>query len=545
METMTALAAAPSSLSSTQVWSAYQLAVFRDIEEGKGHTIIRARAGCAKTTTSVESLKYLPRKTCLDCVEGQDDGEPCPACKGEGSVPVSCLFVAFNKDIAVELQKRVPAGVEASTTHSFGFAQVRRALGRVVIEKNKTYIILNNLLSSEDLERTEWLASLVKVVSLAKGALVSTASKIDALMDAFDIDLNNAHADDDDRAKDRTKFIATVLDVLKHAANTGAQCKVGGKFVKNFAAGLIDFDDMIWLPIVRDFKIAQYDYVFIDESQDLNPAQIELAIRACAFPGGRIIAVGDDRQAIYGFRGADTRAIQNMVKRLSAKVMPLSVTYRCSRAVVAVAKKYVPDLEAAPNAAQGRVYDKTPWNEMLKLARPGDFILSRSNAPLIGLCMSFLAEGRRAAIQGRDLAKNLISTIKRSRMATVDGFLSYLDAWEAAEKRRMLARKPVPGDPSAIEDKATCLRTLCEGSQSLAEVIARIESLFSDEDNASRIVLSTTHKAKGLERDRVFVLRGTYGKLETEEAENLFYVAVTRAREELHLVADKPKSTDE
>lgn len=510
----------PSTVSSERVWSAYQLAVFRDIEEGKGHTIIRARAGAAKTTTTIEALKYLP----------------------EGA---SCLFVAFNKDIATELQKRVPAGVEASTTHSFGFAQIRRSGARVTIEKNKTYIILNHLLSNEDLERTEWLASLVKVVSLAKGALVSTASKVDALMDAFDVDLNNAQASDEERAKDRTKFIATVLLVLKHAANTGATHKVDGKFVKNFAAEIIDFDDMIWLPIVRDLKIAQYDYVFIDESQDLNPAQIELAIRACAFPGGRVIAVGDDRQAIYGFRGADTLAIQNMVKRLSAKVMPLSVTYRCSKSVVAVAKTYVPDLEAAPNASVGSVFNGTAWNAMVKLAAPGDFILSRSNAPLIGLCMSFLAEGRRAAIQGRDLAKNLISTIKRSHMTTVDGFLSYLDAWEAAEKRRLLARKPVAGDPSSVEDKATCLRTLCEGSQSLAEVIARIESLFSDEDNASRIVLSTTHKAKGLERDRVFVLRGTYGKLESEEAENLFYVAVTRAREELHLVADKPKNEEE
>ena len=489
---------------SARIWSAYQLAVFRDIEEGKGHTIIRARAGCAKTTTSVEALKYLP--------------------KG-----VSCLFVAFNKDIATELKSRVPAGVTASTTHAFGFAQIRRGVGKTTIEKNKTYLILDDMLSRADSERTEWVSSLVRVVSLAKGALAASASHIDRLMDAFDIDLNNASADDDERAKDRVKFIEVVLAVLKKSQKE---------------TSIIDFDDMIWLPIVLDLHIAQYDFVFIDEAQDLNPAQIELAIRACKYPNGRIIAVGDDRQAIYGFRGADTQAIQGMAKRLNAKLMPLSVTYRCARSIVNVAKQYVPDLEAAPNAAQGSVQNFT-WNAMLAAAAPGDFILSRSNAPLIGLCMSFLAEGRRASIQGRDLAKNLISTIKRSRQKEVDGFLAYLDKWEAAEKRRLLLRKPVPGDPSSVEDKATCLRTLCEGTQSLAEVVARIEALFSDDDNTARIVLSTTHRAKGLERDRVFVLRGTYGKLESEEAENLYYVACTRARETLHLVADKPKGSEE
>lgn len=527
------LPTAPASALPVRTWSAYQLAFFRAIAEGKGHIVLLARAGCAKTTSAVASLDHIP-------------------------AGLKTLFVAFNKDIATELQGRVPAGVSASTTHSFGFAQIRRACsGQISFEKNKTYIILDSLLSKKDSERNEWVQSLARTVSLAKGALASTGEQIDSLMDAFEIDLNNATAEDETREEDREKFISLVLTVLKLSANTSAhlpkckQAKAGNKVPNfndcrgcNFVAGMVDFDDMIWLPIVRDFRIAQYDFVYIDEAQDLNPAQIELAVRACSYPNGRVIAIGDDRQAIYGFRGADTKAIHNLAKRLSAKIMPLPVTYRCAKSIVSIANQFVPDLEAAPDASVGSVYHGTSWNQMVSLAAPGDFILSRSNAPLIGLCMNFLAEGRRAAIQGRDLAKNLISTIKRSHSKTVEGFLVYLDKWEAAEKRRLLSHKPVPGDPAAVEDKATCLRTLCEGSQSLTEVTARIESLFSDEDNTSRIVLSTTHKAKGLERNRVFVLKGTYGKMESDEAQNLFYVAVTRARETLHLVADKPKASE-
>ena len=517
---------------SSHTWSAYQLAFYDHVAKGTGHTILLARAGCAKTTSAVAALDYIK-----------------PGLK--------TLFVAFNTEIANELKKRVPNGVQASTIHSFGFMQIRRALGQVDVDKKrvKNYIILENILSKEDFNRTEWVASLVRTVGLAKGQLADSAKHIDSIMDDFEIDLNNAQADDEERAKDRTKFIAAVLSVLKHAANTSKHLP-SCSFAKqpanqipmfkdcrgcNPVANLVDFDDMIWLPIVKKLRIAQFDNVLIDEVQDLTPAQIELCLLACAYPDGRITAIGDDRQELYGFRGAN-KALQKLTKRLNAKVMPLPVTYRCAHSIVAVANEFVPDLQAAPNAPAGYVHS-TAWNQMVKLAGPGDFILSRSNAPLIELCMSFLSQGRRATIQGKDLAGNLISTIKRSKAKTVDAFLVYLDKWEAAEKRRMLSRKPVAGDTGAIEDKATCLRTLCEGSDTLAEVTKRIETLFADDDNTSRIVLSTTHKAKGLERDRVFVLRGTYGKLDSEEAENLYYVAVTRARETLHVVADKPKAS--
>ena len=80
-------------------------------------------------------------------------------------------------------------------------------------------------------------------------------------------------------------------------------------------------------------------------------------------------------------------------------------------------------------------------------------------------------------------------------------------------------------------------------------VIQKIERLFADGNEKSRITLSTTHKAKGMERDRVWLLRGTYflktAKTEQQKLEetNLFYWsrAVTRARETLCLVESRPR----
>lgn len=70
----------------------------------------------------------------------------------------------------------------------------------------------------------------------------------------------------------------------------------------------------------------------------------------------------------------------------------------------------------------------------------------------------------------------------------------------------------------------------------MQEIKDKIDGLFSDTDAANRIMLSTTHKAKGLERDRVWILMDTYRPKKSTEEANLYYVAVTRARKSLFKV---------
>jgi DNA helicase-2/ATP-dependent DNA helicase PcrA len=302
----------------------------------------------------------------------------------------------------------------------------------------------------------------------------------------------------------------------------------------------IDFDDMIWLPNVLGLKLRQFDMVFIDEAQDLNKAQIELAL-ASVRPGGRIISVGDEHQAIYGFRGADSNAIQNIVDRMGSKRLPLSVTYRCAKSIVEMAQTIVPELQAAPGAEQGLV-EEMSINQLENKVRPGDFVLSRVNAPLIKWCLALLKAKIPANIQGRDLGKSLTAMIKKSGAKDVDAFLSWLTEWETMEVERLCKAKR---DSSVICDKADCLRTLSEGTRSLAEMKENIDDLFHDGDDHNRVILSSTHKAKGLERDRVFMLRDTYrngrkpDKGGGQEEDNLAYVAITRAKKELYLVSGK------
>ena len=81
----------------------------------------------------------------------------------------------------------------------------------------------------------------------------------------------------------------------------------------------ISFDDMVWLPCAMGIVKPTFDLVTIDEAQDMNLPQLTMAQQSCR-KGGRIVVVGDSRQAIYGFRGAVQDAMEMMEITLRAQV---------------------------------------------------------------------------------------------------------------------------------------------------------------------------------------------------------------------------------
>lgn len=495
-------------LFSVKNWSKYQQDIFRDVVDGKGHVGILARAGSGKTTVIISSLDLIP--------------------KGKTAV-----MVTFNKEVVKKLKSEAPKGVHALTIHGYGYRELKRA-GMARDEELSFYKTMEiaDKMFPEMRSNKDLMASLAKVISHAKGELVRFEEspndivvpgflELEDIIERFGIDGL------EDWTGGSNGFITAVLAIMKKASED---------------TDAIDYDDMVWLPVYKNILVTQYDFVFIDEAQDFAINQVELALRACKPEVGRIFAVGDDRQAIYGFRGASD--YMGIIKRLNARVLPLPISYRCARRIVAEAQKLVPDIQAAPNAVEGEVYHNVTVQTMVEQAEIGDFVLSRTNAPLIKLCMAFLSAGKPANIKGREIGKNLAQMIRRSKARDVKTFLEYVNTWEAKEKARLLSRKlpsgsEVSADTQSIEDRATCLRTLSIGVTDLSQVTMRITSLFSDRDkeDVSYIILSTTHKAKGLESDRVWVLQDTYkpDHPNIEEA-NLFYVAITRAKTSLFFV---------
>ena len=482
-----------------RVWSPMQEAIFAAVENTiGGNLIVEALAGTGKSTT----LEEIVRRTDPDA---------------------SVLVCAFNTSIAKALEPRMPVGVTVKTIHSFGFAALRAAsTRRIEINRFRTADAVQGILGRGH-ESRDARAFCSKLISIAKGNAFDACEAggtpkldtLDAMADAQELLAPKGWS--------RGKLLGVALQVLRaQQLSTSTE---------------IDFDDMIWLPVVRQIAIPQFDFVLVDELQDLNPAQIAICVEASA--EGRFIGVGDRHQAIYGFRGADREAIPRMVRELRADVLPLSITYRCARSIVTEANEIVPALEAAPGAPLGTVRHAS-LETLERDVAPGDFVLSRTNAPLVSLCFRLIKAGRRAAIQGRDIGDGLAAWVRGTKAADVPELLRCVRDWRISEIARLDA---LERDTDGVTDRAECLIAIAEGAKSVAEVMLRIESIFSGEAPGGRVLLSSTHRAKGLEAERVWLLHDTYCQRPGAEESNLLYVAITRAKSELiYAVEEVPES---
>ena len=278
--------------------------------------------------------------------------------------------------------------------------------------------------------------------------------------------------------------------------------------------------------------------VLVHNCQDLNPVQHYLVIGSLA-RGGRFFGVGDPYQGIYRFRGANADSLDNLRREVEAKELKMTMTYRCGKAIVREAQKLVPDFQAGPDQHEGEVIERVTHARMMKEARPGDFILSRVNAPLLGLCLGFLREGRRANIRGKDIGAKLNAIVRKAKATSIEGLREWVKEWQERESERHASRGE--GD-DIVRDTRACLEVMMDGCRDVFTVQSNISRMFDDEDDASRITLSSTHRAKGMERERVWLLRDTYRPQMGDEERNLLYVGITRAIQTLFMVQGKAEA---
>lgn len=520
--------------------SPQQAAIFSFVRRGESNLIIDAKAGSGKTTTLVELLKCLPVR---------NPGELSPA---------RIRFFAFNKLIADTLSARVPKNVVCSTFHSAGLSalkgsgQIDPALtrSRDWVDNGKCRKLVFNACGRDnpDLNHIIRLVSLTKTVAVLPSAINS--GMLQDFAAAHSMSLENPHE---------------AFSIVKSVA------------VKSFTnTDTIDFDDMLYLPVMLGCAFDWQDWVMCDEAQDTNDIQIEILDRmrrpskvqcddgnthnftidreydsagtsvSCEHCGcqpedgtssTRFVFVGDPHQAIYAFRGANSDAMDKIGRRFDCESLPLSVSYRCSIAVIREAQKTVKDIEHRPDAPLGDVGTLNEyWPEIFQ---PGFAVLCRNTAPLVSHAYSMLSRDIPCIILGRDIGANLIAIVKKMRAANIEDLRQKLNVWSVREAKRAEAEQR---SPESIYDQHTCLcyfiDSLDEDSQEVADVIAKIELMFTDDvtKKTGRVTLSTIHKAKGLEYPTVFILDRALipSRYATTEAarrqeRNLLYVAQTRA----------------
>jgi DNA helicase II / ATP-dependent DNA helicase PcrA len=309
----------------------------------------------------------------------------------------------------------------------------------------------------------------------------------------------------------------------------------------------VDFDDLLYLAVKDGIVLPKFDMIFIDEAQDTNAIQRAI-VRKIMKPGARIVAVGDPAQAIYGFRGADSNSLNKIAEDFNCKRLPLTVSYRCPTSVVDFAKKFVTHIEAAPGAPAGAVVNVgTLWNE--RDFKANDLIVCRTTKPLVTLAFTLIRAHVPARIMGREIGNGLKSLINKMNGKGIDGLIAKLEAWTLREVEKALA-KGQDSKAEAISDKTDTvmflISSLTENGRTVPALLALIDSLFADTANA--VVLSTIHKAKGLEADRVYWLNSSQcpskwarQDWQKQQERNLCYVAITRARSELLLIEEKKK----
>lgn len=453
---------------------------------GEDNLIISALAGAAKTSTLV--LMAEARK----------------------NIPTLCL--AFNKRIAVEMEERLPGNCTSMTLNSLGHKAWAKAIGkRLVVDTRKTGNILKSLIDELPKPKKEaaWEAygDMIRAVSQGKSAGYVPDSILG---------VKRLHGDD--------SFFAG-LEVEPTELEETLIRKASVESIRLGQSGLIDFDDQILLPTVFPTSFPQFPLVMIDEAQDLSPLN-HLTLRKLAKK--RLIAVGDECQAIYAFRGADADSMAAMEEAFKMRKLLLSISFRCPKAVVEHARWRAPHMQYPDWAKPGEVNYLQTWGVETLPDSPA--IICRNNAPIFTAAIKLLQAGRYPEIIGNDVGAGLMKVMKKfgDESLPQDTVLDAIDKWEVDQLKRSRA-------PGKTKDKAECLRIFARQGETLGAAIAYATHLMNSK---GKVKMMTGHKSKGLEFDDVFFLDEHLVKEDGQDP-NLRYVIQTRAKSTLNYVTSE------
>lgn len=477
--------------------------VIRFLQEEKDRDlVVNAYAGSAKTTTLVTAVNVLPESLKI----------------------ISC---AFNKRIANELQDRMPANCQAATLNAIGHRTWRDHIGEwPKVDKFKTWKMADRLGVPKGT-----FPDLPRLVSLAKarGIVPEGSQNVRGLL-ADEITVWQ------DLIEDHELEVGQCQNPIDLARETLRLS------IKEAWNGNIDFDDQLYMPVVAKAAFPQADLVMVDEAQDISSIQ-RVMLRRMSM-SGRFVAVGDSHQAIYAFRGADYTSIERILHEWKADTRTLSISFRCPKAVILEAQRWVAGIRSWDQAREGSVgilqsYEPSTFPK-------GSAILCRNTRPLVSLALKLISAHVGAVVLGRDLAENLQGLAKKSNASKMSAFYDGISKY-ASQKVAALAAKGKEGQIESLNDRVDALLAIAESlpaNAPLRDLLNTIDRMFSN--TAGPVTLSTIHKAKGLEWEHVYFLDSwlipsRYAKTppQVQQENNLSYVAVTRSKDQLTYIDSK------
>ena len=474
--------------------SKYQKDIYHNVKTTINNLVISSVAGSGKTTTLIKSVNQTPKEA-------------------------DKIFLAFNNSIVEELkQKIVYPNCSISTIHSICWrCLIRSSDMKLELKPNKSYdyslkVVKNFKIPIKKQPYYSFIVS--KVVDLARLNLLTEESELEriALFHGYDLE------------EEMPELILETLSLMNND-------------FKNY-----DFTDMVYRAAIDMIRMPTFDFVFVDECQDLSVLQ-HFIIKKLMKPNGRMIAVGDPNQAIYGFAGADFNSYKKLKNLFNpTKELPLSVSYRCAKRIVKEAAKVNDKILPFDLSDEGKVR-----NGFCKEIKINDWVLCRNLKPLIFLNLYLIDKGIRSSIRGVDIGQNLQRFVEKFKCNNVNSLFNKIDKDINEEITKMKSKgikNPIntPKIDMKYQNK-DILKILSYRLYTTKALIDKIKTIFKHQPNS--VILSTIHKSKGLENDRIFFLcpelipnKFATKDWQKKQEDNLKYVAITRAKKELIYIND-------
>lgn len=504
--------------------------------------MIEAGAGTGKTFTVTQGVHAVTYSAAFNYNIGSDEQKAIWDVMREDENPGNIHMTSFTTDASDQLADKCPRdGVgkpiaSSSSTYGMGLQFAKRAGQAGYVDRwgHKYKSLTTEFLGGTRKELSEikpglWDA-IVDIQVYARLALKRSMTKEEwvKMADHFGVGYE-------------PQWLDEAID------GTNAVLEAGLKQV-----GKYDFTDMVYIPVLLGLVQKRYDTLIVDEFQDMGRAQQEL----CLLASWKRILIGDPNQAIYGFAGADQSAFDRLEKFLGmtlagVKKMPLTLTRRCSQAVVREANKMVSSLRALPSAPEGKVEECSKGRflsdhldrligQKKGFGQPPMMIICPTNAPLISLMFKLKKKGINSYVQGKDVTASMVNFVEKcDDMRDLH--------WKLSAKIDQLENRKASRNRDTELDKMQALKEIADECLSKGDVLKSIDRMFSDDPVNGWLPLRSIHKSKGLEEENVIFweedrcLGGRYVTKEWQHAQarNMWYVAVTRAKRDLYKVSSR------
>ncbi len=605
------------------------------IRHTTGPAMILAGPGSGKTFTTVQRIKHLITHHGID--------------------PSNILVITFSKAAALEMQERffhlmepLKPSVWFGTFHAIFYHILRQSAqyrGYTIITESEKRKLIHNIV------RMHRRFLYIKEEDYEK--LIKTISRIKNIPDfSLPVSLDSESFNHILAGSVIPESVVPLSEMSKE--DLAFLLLEYQKYLTEFKQ--MDFDDIIVyceMLLVQNTELlrkwqAQFQYILIDEFQDIAPGQYRI-MRLLAAPDHNIFIVGDDDQSIYRFRGASPASMHRFMKDYpDARQILLNVNYRCHKQIVDAAltviaenqQRFEKRIEAEHMEGEGvhcHIFDTQEEEQKYLVDRLNTQLDEKSLQQSAIICRT----NYECVLWGQVLERNQIpyqlKEVPKSRFNhfVVKDLLAYLELAAGSRKRSLFlrimnrpvryirrdslaeeeiteqmwkqyyrenpvvqdaitglfggletisARKPylairyirsVIGYDSYLKDKYNTEQSkeylqIAEEFQELGRQFASYAELkayineyeemikqqkmgLSENSDISKkgIDLLTMHASKGLEYDSVYLPGCMEGKIpskkavtqeDVEEERRMFYVAMTRARNNLYISAVRDKT---